>query len=67
MDDSNLENVLKFVWNEVDCKKVKLYMDNLYFGEFCEVFDFYFGGDEGFVEVIEMLEKVIELFIKSLK
>ncbi len=63
MDESNKTNVLKLARNEVDKKKVKLFLDLTPELDFKDVPDPWFGGDEGFVEVFEMLEKSCHNFL----
>lgn len=67
MDASNLENVLSLARTENDKAKVKLYLENLYPGESREVPDPYFGGDDGFISVVEMLEQATDSFIQKLQ
>ncbi|MBP6532380.1 MAG: low molecular weight phosphotyrosine protein phosphatase [Bacteroidia bacterium] len=63
MDGSNKENVLKLARNENDKKKVKLLLELSSEFESKDVPDPWFGGDEGFVEVYEMLDKACGNFL----
>ena len=63
MDGSNKENVLKLARNESDRKKVKLFLELTNDYALKDVPDPWFGGDEGFVEVFEMLENACENFL----
>ena len=63
MDDSNRSNVLKLARNENDRKKVRLFLDLTDEFRSKDVPDPWFGGDEGFVEVYEMLDKACENFL----
>ena len=68
MDESNKSNVMKLARNESDRKKVRLFLDLIDESESKDVPDPWFGGDEGFVEVFEMLDKACENFlIRQLK
>lgn len=67
MDSSNFNNVIKLARNEKDISKVKLILNELYQGENRNVPDPYYGGDEGFIEVYEMLEKATEIIVQKLK
>ncbi|MBL7899024.1 MAG: low molecular weight phosphotyrosine protein phosphatase [Crocinitomicaceae bacterium] len=67
MDQSNLKNILRLARNENDRKKVKLILDEIYPNEGREVPDPYYGGDEGFQHVFDLLDeatdKIIEKYI----
>lgn len=55
MDESNLKNMLDVAPNAELAKKARLMMDHAPEHPLREVPDPYFGGDEGFVEVFDML------------
>lgn len=55
MDESNLKNMLAVAPNADLAKKARLIMDHAPDHPLREVPDPYFGGDEGFVEVFDML------------
>lgn len=57
MDTSNYTNVVNLAPNTTSREKVKLMMDALYPGESIEVPDPYFGGDDGFNNVYNMLDE----------
>jgi protein-tyrosine phosphatase len=66
MDESNLANILKL-------RNAKMYADKIILmrqfdpkGEVREVPDPYFGGDDGFQEVFEILDRTIHHFIEHL-
>ena len=63
MDDSNKSNVLKLARNDNDKKKVQLFLELVDEYKLKDVPDPWFGGDEGFIEVFEMLEKACENFL----
>jgi protein-tyrosine phosphatase len=57
MDTSNYSNVVKLAPNTTAKEKVRLMMDALYPGESIEVPDPYYGGDDGFDKVYDMLDE----------
>jgi protein-tyrosine phosphatase len=63
MDGSNKDNVLKLARNEKDRTKVKLLLELTSEFDLKDVPDPWFGGDEGFVEVFEMLDKACGNFL----
>ena len=67
MDNSNLRNVLDLSRNEFDAGKVKLMLDILYPGEEMEVPDPWFGNNEGFVRVFEMLDAASEQLVQEME
>ncbi|MBY8962461.1 low molecular weight phosphotyrosine protein phosphatase [Flavobacterium sp. D11R37] len=67
MDASNYSNVVKLAPNEDAKAKVRLMMDVLYPGEGIDVPDPYFGGDEGFDKVYDMLDEACTLVADNLK
>ena len=66
MDTSNYTNVMRLARNEDDRNKVKLFLDYIAPGEEMSVPDPYYGGDEGFEEVFQLLNKATDVFIESL-
>jgi len=67
MDESNRDNILKLARNESDRKKVKLILNEIYPGENMSVPDPYFGGDQGFIDVFNMLDEATTKIISDLK
>tara|TARA_R110002049_G_scaffold197096_2_gene366768 strand:+ start:5252 stop:5713 length:462 start_codon:yes stop_codon:yes gene_type:complete len=67
MDYSNYENVAKLARNEDDLKKVDLLLNQLYPGENQSVPDPYFGGDEGFEQVYNMVDAAVGIYLKKLR
>ena len=67
MDKSNYENVVALARNDADKEKVNLFMNISHPGENIEVPDPYFGGDEGFQEVYEMLTEAADVLISRVK
>lgn len=67
MDKSNRNNILQLARNEEDKKKVKLILNEIQPGCDLEVPDPYFGGEQGFIDVFNMLDKATEQIIEKLK
>jgi protein-tyrosine phosphatase len=65
MDKSNLSNVLRLAANDVHRAKVSLYLNELYPGEDREVPDPYYGNDQDFRHVIELLDTTTNAFLKN--
>lgn len=61
MDASNYRDVLKVAPDDAARAKVKLMMDEVYPGEKRDVPDPYFGGQEGFEQVYDMLDKACSI------
>jgi len=66
MDTSNFQNVVKLARNPEDISKVTLIMDLLHPNEHIEVPDPYYGGDDGFDNVYDMLDKACDRFVEKL-
>ncbi|MBW7868171.1 MAG: low molecular weight phosphotyrosine protein phosphatase [Brumimicrobium sp.] len=67
MDRSNYTNVLKLARNDKDKEKVDLLLNLSFPGEDREVPDPYFGGQDGFQEVFEMLDDATTILINELE
>ncbi len=67
MDTSNLDNILSLARNEQDKQKVQLVLDMLYPGEEMSVPDPYYGGDEGFEHVFQLLDKACDEICNQLE
>lgn len=63
MDRSNYANIVSLARSEEDRKKVKLILDELYPGESREVPDPYYGGEQGFQDVFDMLNDATDQII----
>ncbi len=66
MDVSNLSKLLEMAVSENQKNKVSLILDHLYPGQNAEVPDPYFGGDQGFDEVYDMLDRACTAIAKNL-
>lgn len=67
MDESNQSNILRLARNEADIQKVKLILNEIYPGENMSVPDPYYGGDQGFIDVYNMLDQATDKIINDLK
>jgi len=65
MDKSNLSNILRLARTDADTQKVSLYLNELYPGKDLEVPDPYYGGDQDFRNVIELLDNATSAFLKN--
>lgn len=66
MDASNKENVLQLAKNTSEAKKVQLILDEIFPFENVDVPDPYYGGDQGFESVYQMLDQACEEIVKRL-
>ena len=67
MDESNRDNMFRLARNEEDKQKVKLILNEIYPGENMSVPDPYYGGDQGFIDVFNMLDEATSKIISDLK
>uniref|UniRef100_UPI0030EC9AA8 low molecular weight protein-tyrosine-phosphatase n=1 Tax=uncultured Flavobacterium sp. TaxID=165435 RepID=UPI0030EC9AA8 len=67
MDKSNYENVIKLASSEKDKQKVKLILNELHPNQDLEVPDPYYGDEDGFENVYQMLDKACEIIATNLK
>ena len=65
MDESNYTNVTQLAKNEHEKNKVKLILNELTPGMNTAVPDPYYGGDQGFEDVFQMLDKATDIIIKK--
>ncbi len=66
MDASNKENVLQLAKNTSEAKKVQLILDEIFPFENVDVPDPYYGGDQGFESVYQMLDQACQEIVKRL-
>lgn len=66
MDMSNYKNVIELAPNEDAKSKVKLILNEIFPNENVEVPDPYYGEQEGFYNVFDMLDKACELIANKL-
>lgn len=67
MDKSNLNNILKLARSEEDIHKVKLILNESHPGKDLEVPDPYYGGEQGFIEVYNLLNEATDVILTSVK
>lgn len=67
MDNSNFKDVISLARNDDDRAKVHLILDEIFPSENVDVPDPYFGGDQGFENVYEMLDEACEKIAQQLK
>lgn len=67
MDISNYQNVLMLARDKNDEAKVKLILNESYPEENKSVPDPYYGGDQGFENVYQMLDGACEIIIKKIQ
>ncbi len=60
MDTSNYRDVIALAQSESEKRKVQLILDELFPGENVDVPDPYYGGDQGFDNVYQMLDEACE-------
>lgn len=67
MDKSNRQNVLSLARTAEDESKVKLILNEIEPGKDLEVPDPYYGGEQGFIDVFNMLDQATDIIIEKLK
>lgn len=67
MDGSNFQNILTLAPNDHSKSKVKLILNDLFLNENVDVPDPYFGLENGFETVYNMLDEVCEVISENLK
>ena len=66
MDESNRRNVLAMARNESDLAKVEMILNVSYPGMDMEVPDPYYGGEQGFIEVYNLLDEATDRILEEL-
>ncbi len=66
MDESNYDNVNALTRNDDDSAKVKFILNEIYPNQNYNVPDPYYGGDEGFTNVYNMLNEACSIIAKTL-
>ena len=67
MDASNYNNVIQLARKESDEQKVNFILNELYPDSNSVVPDPYFGGEQGFENVFQLLDKACDQILKQLK
>ncbi|MEQ3662930.1 MAG: low molecular weight protein-tyrosine-phosphatase [Flavobacterium sp.] len=66
MDNSNFEDILKLAPDEISKKKVHLILNEIYPNENRDVPDPYFGLNDGFEKVYQMLDEACDSIAKKI-
>jgi protein-tyrosine phosphatase len=66
MDSQNYKNIIALATNDEEKSKVKMILNELFLGENVDVPDPYFGLQNGFEKVYEMLDKVCSIIAEKL-
>lgn len=67
MDHSNYQNVTKLARNNHDKQKVQLILETVFKNNLVEVPDPYYGGEQGFEDVYQMLDQASDHIAQKLK
>lgn len=67
MDRSNRRNVLSLGRNDQDREKVRMILNEIQPDEDLEVPDPYYGGDEGFTHVYDLLDRATDVIMEKLQ
>ncbi|WP_299682598.1 low molecular weight protein-tyrosine-phosphatase [uncultured Tenacibaculum sp.] len=67
MDSSNYHNIIQLSRNEEDVDKVKMILNESSPGDNLNVPDPYYGGDQGFVNVYNMLDEACEVIASKIQ
>ncbi len=67
MDQSNRQNVLSLARSSEDKAKVEMILNLSYPNQNLEVPDPYYGGDQGFLEVYQLLDEATDVLMNQLK
>lgn len=67
MDLSNFKNMAELARNEDDLTKLHLILNEIYPGQDLEVPDPYFGGDQGFKDVFNMLDEATDIILDKIQ
>lgn len=67
MDNSNYENVIMLAKNDLQKNKVRMILNELYPNSNIPIPDPYFGGEEGFQYVFELLDAACNKIIEKIK
>jgi protein-tyrosine phosphatase len=67
MDMSNYRDIIALAPNDKSKQKVQLILNALFPNENVEVPDPYYGGDDGFEQIFQMLDKSCEIIAQKIK
>ena len=60
MDNDNYSKIISLAKNQEEIDKVDLILNEIYPNEFMSVPDPYYGGDQGFINIFNLLDKACE-------
>jgi protein-tyrosine phosphatase len=66
MDDQNYRNILSLAKNKAEAKKVKMILNEVHPQQNLSVPDPYYGGDQGFENVYQMLDEACDIIAERL-
>lgn len=67
MDSSNYQNIMMLARNREDENKVKIILNEVHPKQNQSVPDPYYGGDQGFENVYQMLDEACEIIVEKLQ
>ncbi|WP_186826885.1 low molecular weight protein-tyrosine-phosphatase [Seonamhaeicola algicola] len=67
MDQTNYQNVIKLARNDADRNKVEMLLNVVYPNKNFEVPDPYYGGEQGFENVYQMLDEACNIIAEKLQ
>lgn len=67
MDSENYRNILRLARSNEDEQKVKMILNEIHPEENRSVPDPYYGGDQGFIDVYNMLDKATDQILKQIQ
>ncbi len=67
MDESNYQNMLRLARTNEDESKLKLILNEIHPGANMNVPDPYYGGDQGFVDVYNMLDEATSIILEKIR
>jgi len=67
MDNSNYRDAVALAESEAEKEKIKLILNEIFPGENVDVPDPYYGGDQGFENVYQMLDEATAKIVEKLK
>ena len=60
MDNDNYSKIISLAKNQEEIDKVDLILNEIYPNEYMSVPDPYYGGDQGFINIFDLLDKACE-------
>ena len=67
MDRSNFTNIERLARNDEDKAKIRLILDETFPNQNMEVPDPYYGGEQGFIDVFNLLDEATNVILENLK